>query len=223
MRYEVYLRRRKANAMRIRLEPRYGRILSVPLVLVLGVTSAHAESHINLTCTHGRATKKTTFADGQVRTETSAVATTFLVDVDLEHKTINGTYDAPKGQQLANGSVTIGGLATKLASEHEPGFQDTISIDRLSGTTAVTHLYFPADDCETRLGQVAACRTSETLTIYRCLPALTDFPSPMAKMMRLWQRVHHAFHLASMKRAARHWYWAVRRRLSPDDYDYDDE
>jgi hypothetical protein len=188
-------------------------------VLLLGLTSAHADSHINLTCTHGRQTKKTTFADGKVRTETSAVTTIFLVDVDLEHKTINGTYDAPGGQQIANGSVTIGGLATRLASEHEPGFQDTIAIDRLSGTTTVTHLYFPADDCETRLGQVADCRTLETLTIYHCLPAMMGFPSPMAKVMRVWGKLHHAFQFASVKRVARRWYWAIRRHLSPEDHD----
>src|SRR5262249_29438478 len=139
---------------------------------------------------------------------------TFLIDVDLEHKTINGIYDAPYGQRVEDASVSIGGYATKFATEHEPGYQDTISIDRLSGRAVVTHLHLPSSDFTARVGQAASCRMSVTTTTYRCSPAMTDFPTPIPRMMRLWERLHHSFQLTRMKRALRRWYTFMERQIS---------
>jgi hypothetical protein len=180
------------------------RALVALLLLMLGTVSAHAEGHIYLSCSHGHAVTKTTLEDGRVRTKTGAGASPFSVDVDLEHKTINGFYDVPHGQQFENGSVTIGGDATKLSTEHDPGYQDTISIDRLSGTTIVTHRYLPSDDCAGR--RVPSCRMLETTTIYHCGPAATDFPTPIPRMMRSWERLNSAFSLARVRRALRRLY-----------------
>jgi hypothetical protein len=174
------------------------RTLVALLLLMFVATSAHAESHIYLSCSHGHTVKKTTFEDGRVRTKTEADASLFPVDVDLEHKTINGVYDAPHGQRFENGSISIGGDATKLSTEHEPGYQDTISIDRLSGTTIVTHRYLPSDDCSAR--RVPSCRMLETTTIYHCVPAASDFPTPVPRMMRSWERLSNCFSVARMRR-----------------------
>ena len=139
------------------------------LVLLVGIVSVRAESHIKLACSQGQTETKTTFADGHVQTQKERAPDTFHIDVDLESKTINQFYENVQGQRLENGSVNIGGLATKPSTEHEPGYQDTISIDRLSGTAIVMHMAFPSDDCAVHLGRDApSCRTSKTTTIYRC-------------------------------------------------------
>jgi hypothetical protein len=187
--------------------------LPVLMMLVFGATSAHAESHINLSCSHGRALKKTTLEDGHVRTEKQEVAAAFLIDVDLEHKTINGVYDAPYGQRVEDGSVSIGGYASKSVSEHEPGYQDTISIDRLAGKTTVTHLYLPAGDCAAQHDKVSACRMFVTTTVYDCLPAMTDFPTPIPKMIHAWEIMHRYLRLARMKQMMRHWYTSAKQRF----------
>jgi hypothetical protein len=188
-------------------------ILSVLAVLLFGAASVHAESHINLICSHARMVKKTTLENGRVLTENKELAATFPIDVDLEHKTINGVYDAPGGQRLEDASISIGGFASKFASEHDAGYQDTISIDRLSGRTSVTHLYLPAGDCATRSEKAADCRMSVTTTVYRCLPAVADFPTPIPRMMRAWERLHHYLRLARIKQVMRHWYHAVKEQI----------
>jgi hypothetical protein len=153
--------------------------------------------------------------DGHVRTEREKSSAPFAIDVDLEHKTINERYDAPAGQQLANGSVSIGGVATKMASEHEPGYQDSISIDRLSGTAIVMHLHDPPTDCVSRLGHVPSCLTSQTTTTYHCEPAATDFPDPVPRMLRVWHRLRRSHLVSETKHVLRRLYFAVERRLSP--------
>jgi hypothetical protein len=185
------------------------RTLVALLLLTFGTVSVHAENHIYLSCSHGHTVTKTTFEDGRVRTKSGADASPFPIDVDLEHKTINGFYDAPHGQRFGNGSVSIGGDASKLSTEHEPGYQDTISIDRLSGTTIVTHRYLPSDDCIGRLGRVPSCRMLETTTIYHCAPAASDFPTPIPRMVRSWERLSSAFSLARMRRVLRRLYTTV--------------
>ena len=186
---------------------RRGALFSI-LLLLSGV-SVHAENHIYLSCSHGHTVTKTTFEDGRVRTKSGADASPFPIDVDLEHKTINGFYDAPHGQRFENGSVSIGGDTSKLSTEHEPGYQDTISIDRLSGTTIVTHRYLPSDDCIARLGRVPSCRMLETTTIYHCAPAASDFPTPIPRMVRSWERLSSSFSLARMRRVLRRLYTTV--------------
>ena len=186
---------------------RRGALFSI-LLLLSGV-SVHAENHVYLSCSHGHTVTKTTFEDGRVRTKSGADASPFPIDVDLEHKTINGFYDAPHGQRFENGSVSIGGDTSKLSTEHEPGYQDTISIDRLSGTTIVTHRYLPSDDCIGRLGRVPSCRMLETTTIYHCAPAASDFPTPIPRMVRSWERLSSSFSLARMRRVLRRLYTTV--------------
>jgi hypothetical protein len=189
------------------------RTLVASLLLTFGMVSVHAESHIYLSCSHGQTATKTTFEDGHVHTKSGADASPFPVDVDLEHKTINGFYDAPHGQRFENGSVSIGGDTSKLSTEHDPGYQDTISIDRLSGTTIVTHRYIPSDDCVGRLGRVPSCRMLETTTIYHCAPAAPGFPTPIPKMVRSWERLSSSFSLARMRRVLRRLYTGL---VQPD-------
>ena len=198
-------------------------LLASGLLLCI-IVSAHADSHIYLSCSLGRV-ETTTFEDGHVRTRREkAPASGFLIDIDFEHKTINGTYDAPDGQRFENASVTIGGFAGKPASDHEAGYQDAISIDRLSGTATITHRYEPPDDCADRSDRVGSCSTWETTTIYHCLPAATDFPTPIPKMMRLWQRLRHSY---LMSRVRRMWHrlttsverQSVKRQMSPSPTD----
>jgi hypothetical protein len=193
------------------------RTLLASWLLLCGVVSAHAENHIYLSCSQGHTATKTTFEDGHVQTEREKAASTFPIDVDLDHKTINGVYDAPHGQQLEYASVGIGGHASKLASEHEPGYLDTISIDRFSGRATVRHAYFPPEDCVARLGNAASCRTSETTTVYRCMPAMTDFPTPIPKMTRAWERLRHSVRLARLKRTLWRWYTSMERRILPSE------
>ena len=193
------------------------RMLLALWLLLCGGASALADNHIYLSCSHGHTTKKTTFADGHVRTEKEQVASTFSIDVDLDNKTINGDYSAPHGQQLENASVGIGGFVSKFPSEHEPGYQDTISIDRFSGRTTVTHRYFPSDDCAARLGNAPSCRISETTTIYRCLPAMKDFPTPIPKLMHAWAKLRHYVRLARLKRTMWRWYTFMERQISSDE------
>jgi len=186
------------------------------LFLLCGMGAAHAEngeSRVQLSCAQGHSVKKTTFEDGHVRTERKVEASPLKIDVDLENKNINGFYEAPYGQRFENGSVTIGGFASKLATEHEPGYQDTISIDRLSGTVVVTHLHHPSDDCSDRSGHRDACRMSETTTTYRCAPAAADFPTPIPKMLRVWERFHRSHLWARMRRAWHRLSTAVERRI----------
>jgi hypothetical protein len=189
------------------------RTLVAFLLLLLGVGAAHAESRIHLSCSRGHAVKRTMFEDGHVRTAKEEAAP-FAIDVDLEHKMINGFYDTPHGQQFENGSVTIGGIASKLSSDHEPGYQDTISIDRLSGTAIVTHRDQPADDCADGAGR--ACLTSETTTIYHCLPAEPGFPTPLPRMLRAWERFRHSFTLARMRRVLHRVHMSIERRIAPE-------
>jgi hypothetical protein len=190
------------------------RILFGSWLLLCSLASAHAENNIHLSCSHGHAVKKTTFQDGHVSTGQEDFASTFQIDVDLEHKTINGAYDAPDGQRLEDASVSIGGYASKFASEHEAGYQDTISIDRLSGRVVITHLYLPSGDCGGRADGTPACRMSITTTVYHCLPAVTDFPTPIPRMMRLWERLHRSFHFARVKRVLSRWYTSMERHIS---------
>jgi hypothetical protein len=191
----------------------------VAVLLLLGVASARAESHIVLSCSQAHTVKKTMFEDGHVRTETENDSATFPIDVDFEHKTINGFYEAPHGQQFENGSVSIGGFATKLSTDHEPGYQDTISIDRLSGTAIVTHRYQPSDDCAERLGPAPSCRTSDMTTIYHCAPAALDFPTPIPRMIRSFERLRRSHFLARMRRAWRRVYTVIDREMSPSKSD----
>jgi hypothetical protein len=183
------------------------------LMLLLGATSGHAGSHVNLTCSQASMVKKTTLENGHVITEKKEIAATFPIDVDLEHKLINGIYDAPEGQRLEDASVSIGGFASKFASEHEAGYQDTISIDRLAGRATVTHLHLPASDCAARLDKAEDCRMSVTTTVYRCEPAVTGFPTPIPRMLRAWERLHHYHLLARIKRTVRRWYHAMKQDI----------
>lgn len=189
------------------------RTLFAVVLLLFGAISAHADDHIYLSCWDGHSVKKTIFEDGRIRSVTEGVASTLTIDVDLEHKKINDFYDAPYGQQIENGSVSIGGNSSKLSTEHESGYQDSISIDRLSGTAIVTHVYHPADDCTDHSGHDPSCHQSETITIYRCTPGVSDFPTPIPKMMRLWQRFRHSLTWARMRRVLRRLYYSVERHI----------
>src|SRR5262249_1233599 len=155
---------------------------------------------IHLLCSQGHTERKITLEDGHVRTERESPTVPFAIDIDLEHKTINETYDAPAGTQLGNASVSIGGVATKMASEHEPGYQDSLSIDRFSGTAIVTHLHDPPTDCVSRLGHVASCLMTQTTTTYHCEPAATDFPDPMPRMLKAWHRLRRSHLVSQTKR-----------------------
>jgi hypothetical protein len=189
------------------------RTLFALVVLLFGAVRAHAEDHIYLFCSDGHSVKKTVFEDGHVRSVTEKTASTLAIDVDLEHKKINDFYDAPHGQQIENGSVSIGGFASKLSTEHESGYQDTISIDRLSGTAIVTHLYNPSDDCADRLGRAPSCRSLETITIYRCAPAASGFPTPIPRMTRAWQRLRSYLTWTRMRRALRRLYYSIEQHI----------
>jgi len=191
------------------------------LLLLCGIGSAQAENsdnHILLSCTPGHTVKKTTFEDGRVRTEKEK-ASALQIDVDLENKKINGRYEAPYGQRFENGSVTIGGYASKLATEHEAGYQDTISIDRLSGAVVVTHLHHPSDDCTERSGRTDVCRMSEATTTYHCAPAVGGFPTPIPKLLRVWERFHHSHFWARMRRAWHRLSTSVERQIWPSESD----
>jgi hypothetical protein len=192
-----------------------GSILVALLLLALGVAAARAEDHVVLSCSHAHTVKRTMFEDGHVRTETENEPSTFSIDLDLEHKTINEFYEAPHGQQFENGSVSIGGFASKLSTDHESGYQDTISIDRLSGTAIVTHRYLPSDDCAERLGRAPSCRTSDMTTTYRCAPAALDFPTPIPRLMRSFERLRRSHFLARMRRAWRRLYTVIDREMGP--------
>jgi hypothetical protein len=190
------------------------RCIAVALVLLtFSAVSAYAEDHIYLSCSDGHSVKKTIFEDGRTRSATEAAASPLTIDVDLEHKKINGFYDAPYGQQIENGSITIGGYASKLSTEHESGYQDSISIDRLSGTAIVTHVYHPADDCADHPGHDPSCRQLEIVTVYRCAPGASDFPTPIPKMMRSWKRLRHFLTWARMRRALRRLYSSIERHI----------
>lgn len=189
------------------------RTLLALVLLLFGAVSTYADDHIYLSCRDGHSVKKTIFDDGRTRSVTEGVASTLTIDVDLEQKKINGFYDAPYGQKIENGSVSIGGYASKLSTEHEPGYQDSISIDRLSGTAIVTHVYHPADDCAHQPGHDPSCRQLETETIYRCTPAASDFPTPIPKMMRTWERLRNSLTCARMRRALRHLYHSIERHI----------
>jgi hypothetical protein len=175
--------------------------------------SAYADDHIYMSCADGHSVKKTIFEDGRTRSTTEATASSLTVDVDLEHKKINDFYDAPYGQQIENGSVNIGGYASKLATEHESGYQDSISIDRLSGTVIVTHVYHPADDCADHPGHDPSCSQLETTTVYRCAPAASGFPTPIPRMLRSWERLRHYLTWARMRRALRRIYSSIGRHI----------
>jgi hypothetical protein len=189
------------------------RILFAVVPLLFFAVSAYAEDHIYMFCSDGHSVKKTIFEDGRTRSATEAAASALSVDVDLEHKKINGFYDAPYGQQIENGSVNIGGFASKLATEHESGYQDSISIDRLSGTTIVTHVYHPADDCADHPGQDPSCRQLEITTVYRCAPAASGFPTPIPRMLRSWERLRHYLTWTRMRRALRRIYSSIERHI----------
>jgi len=181
-------------------------------LILLSVAGARADGHTHLSCVADHALK-TTFDDGHVHNARAAApASRFAIDIDFEHKTINGTYDAPSGQQFENASVTIGGYASKPASEHEAGYQDTISIDRISGTVVVTHRVEPPDDCAEH---VASCRMSETTVIYRCTPGVSGFPTPIPRMIRWWERLRHSAVLARMRHVWRRLTTSVERHLAP--------
>jgi hypothetical protein len=175
--------------------------------------SAYADDHIYMSCADGHSVKKTIFEDGRTRSTTEATASSLTVDVDLEHKKINDFYDAPYGQQIENGSVNIGGYASKLATEHESGYQDSISIDRLSGTVIVTHVYHPADDCADHPGHDPSCSQLETTTVYRCAPAASGFPTPIPRMLRSWERLRHYLTWPRMRRALRRIYSSIGRHI----------
>jgi hypothetical protein len=183
------------------------------MLLLFGAVSAYAEDHIYLSCSDGHSVKKTIFEDGRTRSAVEAAASTFTIDVDLEQKKINGFYDAPHGQQIENGSITIGGYASKLSTEHESGYQDSISIDRLSGTAIVTHVYHPADDCADHPGNDPSCRQLEIVTVYRCAPGASNFPTPIPRMMRSWERLRHFLTCARMRRALRRLYSSIERHI----------
>jgi hypothetical protein len=183
----------------------------VPLLFV--AVSAYAEDHIYMSCADGHSVKKTIFEDGRTRTTTEATASTLTIDVDLEHKKINDFYDAPYGQQIENGSVNIGGYASKLATEHDSGYQDSISIDRLSGTAIVTHVYHPSDDCAEHPGHEPSCLQLEITTVYRCAPAAAGFPTPIPRMLRSWERLRHYLTWARMRRALRRIYSSIERHI----------
>jgi hypothetical protein len=192
------------------------RIAFALLLLLFGVGSVRAESHIKLSCSHGHTEKKTTFADGHMQTQTENAPGAFQIDVDLENKSINRFYENVGGQRLENGSVNIGGLATKQSTEHESGYQDTISIDRLSGTAIVMHMAFPSDDCADRLGRDApSCRTSKTTTIYQCDGAAPRFARASATL-------HVSATIALVRRglaATCHWVHALARAARDMDLD----
>jgi hypothetical protein len=189
------------------------RIAFALLLLLVGVVSVRAESHIKLACSQGQTETKTTFADGHVQTQKARAPDALHIDVDLESKTINRFYENVGGQRLEYGSVKIGGLATKPSTEHEPGYQDTISIDRLSGTAIVMHMAFPSDDCADRLGRDApSCRTSKTTTIYQC-----DGGTP--RFARASATLHVAATIAFVRRglaATCRWMHALARAARDD-------
>jgi hypothetical protein len=191
----------------------FRRTLFALLLPLFGTASGYADDHIYLSCWDGHSIKKTIFEDGRTRRVTEGVALTLGIDIDLEQKKINGFYDAPYGQQIENGSVSIGGFASKLSTARESGYQDSISIDRLSGTAIVTHVYHPADDCADHPGHDPACRQLETVTVYRCTQVASDFPTPIPKMMRIWERLHHSLTWARMRRVLRRLYSAVERHI----------
>jgi hypothetical protein len=184
----------------------------VPLLFV--AASAYAEDHIFMSCSGGHSVKKTIFEDGRTQSAAEAAASpTLTIDVDLENKKINGFYDAPYGQQIENGSVNIGGYASKLATEHESGYQDSISIDRLSGTAIVTHVFHPADDCADHPSHDPSCLQLEIMTVYRCAPAASDFPTPIPRMLRSWERLRHYLTWTRMRRALRRIYSSIERHI----------
>ena len=189
------------------------------LLLLFASGPVYADNHIYLYCSHGHKVKQTTSEDGHVRRDAEKDATIFSIDVDLEQKTINGLYDAPYGQRLENGSVTIGGLATKTATEREPGYQDSISIDRLSGTAIVIHRYLPPDDCARSMDHVSPCRASETATTYHCAPAVANFPTPIPRMMRSFERLRRSASLARVRRALRRLYTSMELQILPSQVD----
>jgi hypothetical protein len=193
----------------------YARPLFALLLLPFALGSVHADDHIYLSCSHAHQVKKTTFEDGHVQRKAEKDAATFAIDVDLEQKTINGFYDAPYGQRLENGSVTIGGLATKTATERESGYQDTISIDRLSGTAIVIHRYLPPDDCAGGMDHGPSCRLSETTTTYRCVPAVAGFPTPIPRMMRSFERFRRSAFVVRVRRALRRAYTSMDLQAGP--------
>jgi hypothetical protein len=183
----------------------------VPLLFI--AVSAYAEDHIYMSCVGGHSVKKTIFEDGRTRSTTEATASTLTIDVDLEHKKINDFYDAPYGQQIENGSVNVGGYASKLATEHDSGYQDSISIDRLSGTVIVTHVHHPSDDCADHPDHELSCRQLEITTVYRCAPAASGFPTPIPRMLRSWERLRHYLTWARMRRALRRIYSSIERHI----------
>jgi hypothetical protein len=189
------------------------RTLFALLLFLFGAVPVYAEDHIYLSCSDGHSVKKTIFEDGHTQSAREQVDSALTIDVDLEHKKINGFYDAPYGQQIENGSVSIGGIASKLSTEHEPGYQDSISIDRLSGTAIVTHVYHPADDCAEHSSHDPSCRQLEIVTVYRCAPGASDFPTPIPRMMRSWERLRRSLTWARMRRALRRLYSSIERHI----------
>jgi hypothetical protein len=150
------------------------RIATALTYVALSSASVFADEHVFLSCTPRSTDTTTKFADGRVETEKELpVKMSFPIDVDLEHRFINGV-DLPLDHSNA---VLFRGLEAFLAdSKYRRSSYTSMTIDRLTGLASLSAAWMMPDACRDEWkGNKGACKETSSETVYQCEPASPKF------------------------------------------------
>jgi hypothetical protein len=145
------------------------RVATVLTFVALSSVPAFAGNHIYLSCVPRSVETTTKFADGRVETEKELpVKMSFEIDVDLEHRFINGV-NLPLDR---SSGVLFRGLETVVAdSKYRASWYTSMTIDRLTGLSSLSATWVMPHACRDEWkGNKDACKEASSETVYQCEP-----------------------------------------------------
>ena len=137
--------------------------------IALSSVPAFAGDHIYLSCVPSSTETTTKFADGRVETEKELpVKMSFEIDVDLEHRFINGV-NLPLDR---SSGVLLRGLETVVAdSKYRSSRYTSMTIDRSTGLASLSAAWMMPHACRDEWkGNKDACKEASSETVYQCEP-----------------------------------------------------
>jgi hypothetical protein len=143
------------------------RIAAALTCLALSSAPVLAGEHVYLSCVPRSTETTTKYVDGREETEKELpVKMSFPIDVDLEHRFINGV-DLPLDQSNA---VSFRGLETFVAdSKYRSSWSTSITIDRSTGLASLSATWMMPHACRDEWkGNKDACKEASSETVYQC-------------------------------------------------------